>query len=173
MIAATNKDLDMEVALGRFRRDLYFRLNVLFLKVPALLERTSDIPVLVKEILASLATKMNMNVPAIDDQAMELIKNYNWPGNVRELRNVLERALILSEGRAITARCLGIEISDREWSINISFPANLSLNDIAEDVKRRLVFEALRRAKGNKTRAGGLLGISRHSVLHYVKTLGV
>ena len=100
LIAATNRDLEKEVEEGRFRKDLFYRLNVFSIAAPPLRERREDIPILVQEILAKLRIEMNIDgAPTIDASLMRTFKNYDWPGNVRELHNVLERALIHSQGK--------------------------------------------------------------------------
>ena len=114
LIAATNRDLEKDVEAGRFRKDLFFRINVMSIEVPPLRNRPEDIPVLVQEILSKIQSELQLHdIPEIAPSALEKLKRYNWPGNVRELRNVLERALILSDGRAISLANLGLNGSDR------------------------------------------------------------
>jgi PAS domain S-box-containing protein len=174
LIAATNRDLEAEVAEGRFRRDLYYRLNVLALDIPALRERREDIPLLVGQILAALRGEIRLVAPpSVSGETMESLKAYDWPGNIRELRNVLERALILSGGGVLLPGHLGLADSEKAWTFATDFPDTSSLNDVTKELKRALIREALRRSKGNKVAAAKLLKISRNSLNHYMASLGM
>jgi PAS domain S-box-containing protein len=174
LIAATNKDLEEEVAGGRFRRDLFHRLNVFSIRIPPLRQRRKDIPVLVREIVSQMRREIRLSEePIFGDDAMDLLQSYDWPGNVRELRNVLERALILTGGGRITPSRLGLDQRVDDWSFSTNFPDGRSLNDVAKDLKRAMVYEALRRCNNSPTCAARLLGISRNSLNHYIKTLGI
>ncbi len=107
-MAATNRDLETEIKAGRFRQDLYYRINVLCIRVPPLRERREDIPYLIDQILDGLLKEMQLHArPSIDPQAMSALMYYDWPGKVRELRNVLERALMLWRGGTIRPRLIG------------------------------------------------------------------
>ncbi len=174
IIAATNRDLGQEVAAGRFRSDLFYRLNVLSIRVPSLRERSDDVPMLVREIAARLAAEMDLPyTPEIDPVTINRLTHYSWPGNVRELRNVIERALILSPGGTINITALDLKESPGDWSHHLHFPENRSFNDVVDEAKRALVVEALGRAKGKRQEAARLLGISRNALFHYVKSLGI
>jgi PAS domain S-box-containing protein len=173
LIAATNKDLKTEVDEGRFRIDLFYRLNVMTITIPPLRDRKEDIPLLVNCILAQLRFELQLPYqPQLDATSMQILINYDWPGNVRELRNVLERSVMLSNSPAIQIIDLGGNsevLSD--WSHTIQFPKSETINDITRSMKSRLVSEALRRSGGSKKGAAKLLGISRYSLKHYLKTL--
>jgi DNA-binding NtrC family response regulator len=174
LLAATNRLLEREVAEGKFRKDLFYRLNVFSMEVPSLRERTEDIPILVKEILGSLSEEMVLPTAArVDSAAMQALRSYTWPGNVRELRNVLERAIILSSGGLVGASCLAIGEDQGEWSVTVGFPRDRSIHDVADEVKCSLIKEALRRSHGNKQEAARLLGVSRHALAHQVKSLAL
>ncbi len=174
LIVATNRDLEKEVTDGRFRDDLFHRINVLSIRVPALRERTPDIPVLVRQITSQLEKDLHLiSKPIFDEEVVERLKAYKWPGNVRELRNMLERALILSGGGRIPVASLGLDQARTEWSFSTEFPKSRSLNDVTKELKRALVSEALRRCGGSPTGAADLLGISRNSLNHYLKSLGI
>lgn len=175
LIAATNRDLGKEADSGRFRKDLFYRLNVISIIVPPLRERREDIPMLVKEILAELRHELQLpGMPHIGSSVMHALVNYSWPGNVRELRNVLERALMLSSGSSIESTHLGLDgVTSTDWSLTITFPADRSLNDVTKEVKGSLVHEALRRSRGSRQGAARLLGISRYSLKHYMNSLGL
>lgn len=174
LITATNRDLEEEVGKGRFRKDLFYRLNVLSIRIPPLRERTEDIPMLVRQIVSQLQKEIRLVAPPVfDEEVLEAFISYPWTGNVRELRNCLERALILSGGGKMTKSCLDAKPALKDWTYMIEFPEGRSLNDVAEDLKRSLVVEALRRSRGNKVAAARLLGISRNSLNHYVATLNI
>jgi PAS domain S-box-containing protein len=173
LIAATNRHLEEEVAKGRFRHDLYYRLNVLSIRVPSLKERIEDIPSLVSQIISHLAQELQMpRTPAITNDDMAKLCAYKWPGNVRELRNVLERSVIVTEGRELKfdfLNCEGPDKSLTSWMIH--FPPKPSLVDVVTDIRRKLVLEALARSGGNKQEASRLLGVSRYTLRRQMKTL--
>jgi len=177
IIAATNRNLEREVAGGRFRADLYYRLNVFSVTVPPLRERVLDIPLLVRDIVQQLVDEMGFpEAPQIDGEAMDLLCNYHWPGNVRELRNVLERALILCSGQRITPSCLTIGSGPREgpeWSFTVGFPSGQTIHEVISEAKGSLIAEALRRSRNSKQGAAKLLGISRHALAHQMKFLAI
>ena len=179
LIAATNRDLKQEVDAGRFRQDLFYRINVMSISVPPLRERLEDIPILVTEILAKLREVLQIQeMPVVDREVISTLKRYDWPGNVRELRNVLERSLILSHGKSLDLDGLRVRKGEaalsegEEEAFSISFPNHRSLNEITKDVKRFLIDGALRKSNGSRQGAARLLGISRYSLKHYMKTLG-
>jgi DNA-binding NtrC family response regulator len=174
LIAATNRDLKKEMAQGRFREDLFYRLNVLNIKIPPLRRRIEDLPTLVNEIMARLAAELQLPaVPTVDPATAGTLAAYNWPGNVRELRNVLERALMVSDGRKVRVDSLGLESNPEDWSFNVRFPKGKTIHDVTAEVKRSLVSEALRRAKGVRQDAARMLGVSRHALAHQIKSLGI
>ncbi len=176
LIAATNRNLEEEVESGRFRKDLYYRLNVISIVVPPLRERREDIPILVKEFLVGLHSDLQLKeAPTIDASAMNVLINYDWPGNVRELRNVLERALMLSKDNKIHLHGLDLSVPEdhfrSHWHFVTEFPEGRSLNEVSRDLKQSLINEALRRSGGSRQGAAKLLGISRYSLKHYMKSL--
>ncbi len=178
ILAATNRNLEKEVEEGRFRKDLFYRLNVMNIRVPSLRERREDIPVLIEEIFSELRSELQFqHLPKIDESTMKILKNYHWPGNVRELRNVLERAVILSTGPAIDPANLGLRAESAEpntdWSFKTSFPFGKSLQDITDDLVKSLLIEALRLYDGNKTIVAKNLGIARDSVYRYLRKFGL
>ncbi len=170
LIAATHRNLDEEVAKGRFLQALLYRLNVLTIKIPPLRERLEDIPTLVGQMMARLEIEMQLaEVPTLDSHTLNRLCSYNWPGNVRELRNVLERALMLSQTGKLHLSLSQEDIPSEEWHWKVSFPQEKSLNTITDDLAYALCQEALRRTKGNKRSAAGLLKISRDSLYRYLK----
>ena len=175
LIAATNRDLKKEVESGRFRADLYYRLNVLSIAVPPLRERIDDIPILVYQIITQLHKEMHLPIlPSIPPSAVDELSRYRWPGNVRELRNVIERAVILTKGARLKLDFLRLsEPQEPSASWTIKFPPRPSLPEVVRTVRRELVEEALSRAGGNKQEASRLLGISRYTLRRQMKGLGL
>jgi two-component system, NtrC family, response regulator AtoC len=178
LIAATNRDLGRAVEAGGFRKDLFYRLNVVSIPVPPLRERLDDIPVLVQEILAKILDDMQIHeMPLIGPAVMDALKRYHWPGNVRELRNVLERAVILSGGESISLVSLGLKGCDQHSSRDVLplEPVSISgtLQECINSVTKAKCVEALRRVRGNKRSAAINLGISRDTLYRYMETLGI
>ncbi len=170
LVAATHRDLEKEITKGRFIEALFHRLNVFPIKVPPLRDRAEDIPLLVEEILTRLAAEMQLQkVPRFDPAAVASLCKYHWPGNVRELRNAAERALILAglDCSTIQFSFLGVEADD--WKYSVDFASGRTLPEIKEDITRSLCVEALRRCRGNRSRAAQLLGISRDSLYRYIE----
>ena len=178
LIIATNRDLQEEVEAGRFRPDLFYRINVIAIPVPALRERTEDIPGLVRAILSQLRTELRIeDRPVIGPGVMKALKNHSWPGNVRELRNVLERALIVSSGRSvdlggIQLQCLVNSVPAGE-SCTLSLPLGATLQQATDSIARVLCIAALDRSGGNKRTAARDLGISRDTLYRYLQKFGI
>ena len=175
ILSATNEPLKPLVEEGKFRSDLYFRLNVIELGMPSLRERREDIPVLAKRFLAEITEQWDEEVPTISKEAMEALKNHRFSGNVRELINILQRALTMCEGSEITVEDLMLEqagFEDRPVD-EPSLDDDQSLDSYMEDVERRMLEDALKRARYNKTRAAELLGISFRSLRYKLKKLGI
>jgi PAS domain S-box-containing protein len=171
LIAATNRDLQEEVSCGRFRSDLFHRLNVFCIPVPPLRDRVEDIPILVRKLTTTLETELQLPpCGEIDAESMNALKQYRWPGNVRELRNVLERGMILSQGGPLTEHCLRLT-GEGDWSVTVGFPQGQTLDDLLGDLKRSFFEEALRRSGGKKVEAARLLGISRFVFTRHLKSL--
>jgi len=183
VIAATNKDLEKEIAEGRFREDLFYRLSVIPIHLPPLRERRDDIPLLVREFLGRLAKSMGKKVDGIDPEAMRLLEVYDWPGNVRELENTIERALALESDHRISADSLPERIrtyarhSIAEPSHNgngtVLPEAGMNLEEHIQQLERSYLLAALERSAGVRTRAASLLKMSYRSFRHYAKKYGV
>ncbi len=174
IMAATNRDLEKEVSNGKFRADLFYRLNVMSIRIPPLRERIADIELLVEQILREIAGDLQLqNLPEIDIDTMKKFYAYRWPGNVRELRNVLERGLIISQGQRIEPPENSSHGDRTDWAIQVRFPDTESLNDITKHVKRSLIEEALLRSGGSRKDAAELLNISRHALHRQLKSLGI
>lgn len=171
LIVATNRNLWKEVTEKRFRQDLFHRLDVFSIRIPPLRERTEDLPVLIEQVLKQIATELQLpSHPRIDEDTIRNMRRYSWPGNVRELKNVLERAAILSRGADLNSDALKLDHSiEGQGPLMFSVQSGQPLEQAVRDFKRYLVNQALRRTKGNKTAAARLLGISRHTILNYLK----
>jgi DNA-binding NtrC family response regulator len=161
VVAATNKELDDEVKAGRFREDLYFRINVVTIRLPPLRERPSDIPLLVRHFIAKYAARERRADAGISDEAMETLRRHGWPGNVRELENVIERALALSKDGVILPSDLPPEVS----AASAAAPAGLADDrPTLAELERRYIELVLRETGGNKKRAAEILGIDRRTL---------
>ncbi len=159
IIAATNKNLDKAIEQKTFRKDLYYRLNVISIKMPALREIKEDIPHLVNHFIKKFGQSTKRNVKGISPEAMDLLTGYHWPGNVRQLENVIERAFALGSGEIIDSTDLPSEIrSLQKEETRQELDFNLSANE------KRLIIRALKHAKGNKAEAAKLLGINLTTV---------
>ncbi|MBI3989293.1 MAG: sigma-54-dependent Fis family transcriptional regulator [candidate division NC10 bacterium] len=178
VIAATNKDLAELVREGRFREDLYYRLNVVPIHLPPLRERTEDIPLLAGFFLRRYGAEFGKPVRRISPSAMDLLFSYPWPGNVRELENVIERMVLFSEGEVIGEDLLPQEVGLQGDAIRLQVPeAPLCLKEAVEkmsqDVEKGLIERALGRTGGNRSGAARLLGISRRALLYKMKAYGI
>jgi DNA-binding NtrC family response regulator len=155
LLAATNRNIREEVQGGRFREDLYYRINVMALDLPPLRERTGDVPLLVEHFLGAGWR--------IEADALEVLRRYPWPGNVRQLINALERAKIMADGRVIRLQDLPSEIADACRCADEPRPAGVVTDDLAT-IQRAHVVDVLRRERGNKARAARALGVNRRSL---------
>jgi two-component system, NtrC family, response regulator HydG len=159
VIAASNRDLETAREEGRFREDLYYRLNVFAITLPPLRERPEDLPILAERFIQDYsASAGDKQVRGIDNTCMEMLKAYHWPGNVRQLRNVIERALIVTAGPLVTADDLPLEITRPSRSGGTRF--DVSLGCSLDEVERDLIERTLEFVKGNKARAAEILGVS-------------
>jgi DNA-binding NtrC family response regulator len=170
VVAATNRDLDTEVREGRFREDLFYRLNVLPVRLPPLRERRGDLPLLAGHFLDAFNREFRKQVRGVDTGALARLEAHGWPGNVRELRNVLERAVLLSEGRTLGAADLPPLGRDRGGEGGLRLPPEGV--DFAS-LERGFVVEALERAGGSPTRAAALLGMSRDQIRYRIEKFGL
>ncbi len=167
VVAATNRALAKDVQSGRFRQDLYYRLNVVCIDVPALRDRPEDIEPIAKHLLAGLAREKSF-----DSDAMRRLRQYAWPGNVRELRNVVERAVLLSDGRFISPADLRLDpasAESREFEEMIEQP----FKPASEQFERKYFQRLLQRADSQKTKAAQLAGMNRSSIYNHLKKLGL
>ena len=175
VIAATNKSLPDEIHAGRFREDLYFRLNVIPIFVPPLREREGDIPLLVDHFMAEFAREYGRRAKTVDAEAMTALRKHPWPGNVRELRNVLERLIIMVPSTVVTARDLAS--LDGGGRIRQEEPrgsdAEVSLHDAREQFERDYILRALASQQGNVSRAAEVLGVERSNLYRKMRTYGI
>jgi two-component system response regulator PilR (NtrC family) len=176
IIAATNRDLAQLVEAGEFREDLYYRINVIPIRVPPLRQRREDIPLLVDHFLKKFATEMEIAPKRLSVEALKILEAYHWPGNVRELENVIERALALSSGDALGAEDIPTHLLRPvpATAATAELPADgLDLEAHLDDLRRELMAQALDRSAGVQTRAAELLGMSFRSFRYYGKKLGL
>ncbi|MBD9676885.1 sigma-54-dependent Fis family transcriptional regulator [Pseudomonas sp. PDM18] len=174
VLCATHKDLAAEVAAGRFRQDLYYRLNVIELRVPPLRERREDIPLLTDRVLKRLAGDNGLAAATVSPDALEKLKSYRFPGNVRELENMLERAYTLCEDDVIQPHDLRLaETSTADSGGDASLAQIDNLEDYLEDIERKLIMQALEETRWNRTAAAQRLGLTFRSMRYRLKKLGI
>jgi two-component system response regulator HydG len=173
VVSATNKDLETEVAAGRFRQDLFFRLHVLPVKLPPLRERREDIPILVAHFIHKLAPKTNQRVRAISDAALGRIMAYHWPGNVRELENAIEQSLVFAEGEEIAPAALPQFLQGGAEDDRLDVPRELTLPEILDDIERQLILKAYTKAAKVKTETARLLGIKTSALYYKLEKYGI
>ena len=170
VVAATNRDLEDAVKQGRFREDLYYRLNVMQVQLPPLREHASDVGLLVRYYVDQFNREFRKQVRGVTPEALEVLRTYRWPGNIRELRNAVERAMLLA---------------DEEWLMPEHFPMNVGRRSSGqafglpeegvslESVERMLVLQALERTGWNHTRAATLLGLNRDQIRYRIEKFGL
>ena len=171
-IAATNRDLEQMVSTGAFRPDLYFRLNVLSLHIPALRERLDDLAPLFEHFAAVTARRYGMPAPMFSPEFLETARRYDWPGNVRELAHIVERAILLGADRVPDARALGLAPASPA-SPAPAAPAQALLGLTLEEAERRLIENALQETGGNVSKSARRLGVSRMVLRYRVGKLGL
>ena len=164
IIAATNRNLQKEVESGRFREDLYYRLNVIALEVPALRERKDDIPLLAQKFVENFARANRKSIKGFSPQAMDMLMRYDWPGNVRELENAMERAVILTVGEYVTERSLPLAIQQMTGN-TAAVPSGILANKSLDDIEKEAISATLAETADNKSEAARRLGITR-ATLH-------
>jgi two-component system nitrogen regulation response regulator NtrX len=177
VLAATNKDLPAEIRAGRFREDLYFRLNVVPIFVPPLRERQEDIPLLAQHFMAMLAKEYGRRPKTFDRDAMAALERYPWPGNVRELRNLVERLMIMVPGDRVDGRDVsfldvggGVAVADTAAR---PAPPLGSLHDARDQFERDYILRALAAQQGNISRTAEMLGIERSNLYRKMRGFGI
>lgn len=169
IIAATNADLMQRVKEGRFREDLFYRLNVIEIDMPALRERSDDIPVLIKHYLDQFTKEAEKNLKDIDYEAMQALLAYDWPGNIRELRNTMERAVVLADGDLITIH----DLPDKFRTLDVEGVSTSSLRQALDNFERDYIKRCLTENKGNKENAATKLGIDLATLYRKLKKLRI
>ncbi|MBO6936152.1 MAG: sigma-54-dependent Fis family transcriptional regulator [Deltaproteobacteria bacterium] len=174
VIAATVRDLEQEVDAGTFREDLYYRLDVLQIVVPPLRERPEDIPLLIERFLEKNNAKLGTEVEGVDAATQKVLLGYPWPGNVRELENVIERAVVLCEGKRITTGDLPPKLLDPVDPSKIILASDeLSIKKMQRFMEKTLIARALEKTEGNRTQAAKLLELSHRALLYKIKDYGL
>jgi two-component system response regulator AtoC len=174
VVAATAKNLEQEVDRGAFRQDLYYRLNVLTIKLPPLRERSEDIPLLCQRFIRRFNDDLNKGIKGLTPEAMSQLLKYDWPGNVRELENCIERAMVLAEEQLLKPEHFAIGKPQIKLDKNPdSMFKGLSLKDAQRAVEKRLITRALEKTGSNRTQAAKLLEISHPSLLTKIKAYGI
>ncbi|HVJ14208.1 MAG TPA: sigma-54 dependent transcriptional regulator, partial [Polyangiaceae bacterium] len=177
VLAATNRDVEADVAAGKFRQDLYYRLNVIRLSLPPLRERREDIPLLAERFITRFAAEMGKDVAGFTTDALKALEQYTYPGNVRELENVIERAVALSGSRVIGLGDLPRELSGQAGAPTAELlalpPAGLELDEVLNEIERRFLLEALERAGGVRKQAAKLLGVTFRSLRYRLAKHGL
>jgi two-component system response regulator AtoC len=170
IVAATHRDLTSETKAGRFREDLFYRLNVLHIHCPPLRERREDIPLLIDHFLARNNARLGTRIRGLDTEARRLLYEYSWPGNVRELENTIERAMVLAESDQIVATDLSERIREARDPVQLQLASGeLSVKKTMRIIEEILIRRALQKTKGNRTRAAEVLEISHRALLYKIK----
>ena len=179
ILAATNRDLEKAVEEGSFREDLYYRLNVIPVKLPPLRNMREDIPLLVEHFITNMSRRKGKDAPSISKEAMECLHSYSWPGNVRELENLVERMLILKGGEVVTPEDLPERLVDKSKTHHLAAgePAagqvvssdGVDLNLVLDEIENNMILQALEISKGVKSKAASLLGLNRTTLIEKMK----
>ena len=169
IVAATNKNLEEEVKAGRFREDLYYRLNVVHLKVPSLKERKDDLPLLIDSFIKKFAAENEKEIIGIDSKAKAALLKYDWPGNIRQLQNCIESSVVMSNGKQIKLEDLPLSVSEYAGQEAISIPMGISL----EDAEKIIIMQNLSANKGNKSKTADVLGIGRKTLHRKLNEYGL
>jgi two-component system response regulator HupR/HoxA len=175
IIAATNRNLEEMVKKGTFREDLYYRLNVVSLRLPPLRERVGDVPLLVRFFLEKIAEKTKRDLKSITPDAMACLERYPWPGNIRQLENEMQRACVMSgKESVITRECLSPTVAGVETPLpRILANQERALKDVLEQVEREMIEQELLRCEGNKSEVARRLGIARSNLLTKCREYGL
>ena len=170
IVAATHRDLLAETKAGRFREDLFYRLNVLHIAIPPLRQRREDIPLLIDHFVQRNNSRLRTEVEGLDAEARRLLYEYSWPGNVRELENTIERAMVLCETNRITSQDLPERVREARDPVQMQLASGeLSVKKTMRVIEETLIRRALQKTKGNRTRAAEVLEISHRALLYKIK----
>ena len=176
IVAASNRDLESEVRAGRFREDLFYRLAVVPIHLPPLRERREDIPLLVEHITKAQGQKLGRSIREVSSEALRQLQAWDWPGNIRELRNVIERALVLSDGEILHLPAplpQTLRTPEGQHDITGESAGGAPMQTLLREYKKSLIQDALRRSEGNQRRAAEILGLHRPSLTRMIRDLGL
>jgi len=171
IISSTNKDLPKLIVQENFRDDLYYRLSVIPIQLPALRERKEDIPLLVNHFLRNLTTKLRLTIKSVGDEEMKLLQEYSWPGNIRELENLIERLVVISVNQKIEFDLIARHLTGKSTISNGI--ENLSLDDAMYAFEKKLIQQAMKKTNGVKNRAAKLLGIKTSALYYKLEKFGM
>jgi len=178
-ISATNKNLKKAIEESEFREDLYYRLNVIPVEVPALRERKTDIPLLSSFFLERLSKRFEEPMKTLSKEVLDILLGYHWPGNIRELENIMEQVAVMSDGDEVTADDLPLDLKDDSTSGSSSemiintIESGISFNDAVDNYQRAIILEALRKTGWVKAKAAKLLKMNRTTLVERIKKLGI
>jgi DNA-binding NtrC family response regulator len=173
IIAATNKNLEEKIKDGTFREDLYYRLNVVSIKIPPLRERKEDIIPMIESFLVKYCKENNKEMLEISKEAADLLMKYNYPGNVRELENIIERAVVLTREKIITLNDLPLHIKGFKEEKTLATLGKGTITEQVEAIEKQLIFDALQESGGNQTKAGKLLGLTERNLRYKLKKYNI
>jgi len=173
IIAATNKELEQKIKDGTFREDLYYRLNVVSIKIPPLRERKEDIVPMIENFIEKYCKENNKEKLEISKEAADVLMKYNYPGNVRELENIIERAVVLTRGKVITLNDLPMHIKGFKEEKTLATLGKGTLTEQVEAIEKQLIFDALQESGGNQTKAGKLLGLTERNLRYKLKKYNI
>ena len=171
IIAATNKHLSEEISVGRFREDLFYRINVINIHLPPLRERMDDLPLIVNHFIELFNTKFRKEIRQFSSQAFDILMEYEWPGNIRELENVIEHCFVLCNGKVIQVECLPKRLREQKKTVITS--SNVIQKNGFKDVERELIISVLDKYDGNRTKAAKELNINPSTLWRKIKKLGI
>ncbi|MBK7499178.1 MAG: sigma 54-interacting transcriptional regulator [Ignavibacteriales bacterium] len=171
IIAATNKHLSEEISAGRFREDLFYRINVINIHLPPLRERMDDLPLIVNHFIELFNKKFNKEIRQFSSQAFDILMEYEWPGNIRELENVIEHCFVLCNGKVIQVECLPKRLREQKKTVITS--SNVIQKNGFKDVERELIISVLDKYDGNRTKAAKELNINPSTLWRKIKKLGI
>jgi DNA-binding NtrC family response regulator len=173
VILATNEDLSQAVTDGRFRQDLYYRINVINIELPSLRERPTDIPYLAQHFLSQVCEDVDRKVEGFTPEAMDVLRGYNWPGNVRELQNLIERAVLLGRGNVIDVEDLAANIRTSSVAPMTTSAVGRTLKEALAGPERQIILEVLEANNWNRNATAESLGINRTTLYKKMKRLGL
>ncbi|MBI5376763.1 MAG: sigma-54-dependent Fis family transcriptional regulator [Candidatus Schekmanbacteria bacterium] len=176
LIAATNKDLEEEVAKKNFRSDLFYRINVVPINMPSLAERKEDIPLIIDYFIKKKSAELGIECKTISDEAVQVLKEYTWPGNVRELENTIERLMVLVQNKEILRSDLPEHLSKQNLLMELKrnvITKNMLFYDAEKELEKELIVDALKKANNIQTRAADILGISRRMLKYKMEKHGI